>query len=212
MPLSRTVALRFKFRVRFFYMSKTLMCNCNDVSLSTDENENDNKAMVLENLTLQDGIMQSAVFDFTDGQDGDECNDPILIEPLARNGRIEVGLLKTIINVQTKVEWKMECRRILGRKVCTKIPKIYKRDVYLEVYATIRHPTLDQLKKDIELCVKVAVAAALAVGLATGNYAAAAKAFQGALVTCLKTRGVDRASEIKVDISDRTTKGRWRPA
>ncbi|MET3441371.1 hypothetical protein ABIC94_002129 [Variovorax paradoxus] len=92
---------------------------------------------------------------------------------------------------ETKVEWDgLRCR-----------------DVWMEFNGKVSHPDVDSIIGELQDCMGVAVAAAIAAGLV--NLAAAAAAFKEALIACLISKGVEITKDFAAWIDAKTEKGSW---
>lgn len=129
-----------------------------------------------------------------------------------QNQRVTRFNLTTIGNwPETKTEWKTKCAVVFGRRICTDIPKIYKRQCKKTAFVKVRHPTLTGAKKDVEDCINSsALVAAAAAVISKGS--AASAVFELALIECLKAKGASWASSVRVAAGHDSKCGRWKAA
>jgi hypothetical protein len=110
---------------------------------------------------------------------------------------------------ETKTEMVNRCVKIFGKKMCTKIPKIYKRISHLEVIGQISYPQWERIRVAAERCVREAIVAGVAAGAATGAVPAAAAAFEAYIKGCLAAAGKKNLKDLKVGLYTRKTPGPW---
>jgi hypothetical protein len=101
---------------------------------------------------------------------------------------------------QVKTEWENKCVRILGRRICTKVPVLYRRTCTMVVEAEVCWPGDKDIIGAIEDCAKQALAAGVLAGLLTGNLAAATATFTQYLKSCLTSKGIAAASRIRAGL------------
>ncbi len=107
---------------------------------------------------------------------------------------------------ETKTGWKEECRKVFGRKVCTKIPVVQVRKCKLSVFVDVGYPAgeLETVKGCVE---SAALAAAVAAIISSGS--AAVPSFKAALEACLVAKAIKWASGITVASGTDSQCGDW---
>jgi hypothetical protein len=140
-----------------------------------------------------------------------EEGDDTEMEAAASTQKISVALFKIKNWPEFKVEMKDQCRKILGRKVCVKVPQAFQRNCELVAFAEISHPSANKLRSKIEHCARQSVAAGVLAGIYTGNLSAAAGALKAYLIGCLGASGAEQLDKISVKVRTETKCGRWKP-
>lgn len=110
---------------------------------------------------------------------------------------------------ETKTKMILKCKRILGQKVCTKWPQIYKRTSKLSYYLEVSHPNMKDVVDKLEDCVKASITASLITLILSGNIAAAYNVLVPAIKACL-AGSVGDVSKFKFRIYDKKKKGKWK--
>ena len=112
---------------------------------------------------------------------------------------------------ETKTVWKNKCIVKIGGKcrLKTNVPVVYTRKSKLRVIASICLKDADELKREIEDCVKQAIAAGVFAGVLTGNLGAIAAAFTAHLKGCLAAKSVDVA-DLSVRLRQHKKPGKWK--
>jgi hypothetical protein len=113
---------------------------------------------------------------------------------------------------ETKTEWENKCILKVGGKCVTKtkVPIVYHRKSTLKVIARVCLPSEDDLRAEVEQCVKEAIAAGVLAGVVTGNLAAIAAALKSYLVRCLTAKGIQAAEGVRVSLTQRKKRGPWK--
>ena len=124
----------------------------------------------------------------------------------------EMVVLSAKVWPEVKVDWPIKCvLSAFGKcRIKTKVPVAYKRISKLQLIARICVPSEDDLKNDIEDCIKEAVLAGVIVGLGSGSVAPMASALKLYLTTCLSAKGVNAANDLRVDARLSKEPRRWK--
>lgn len=83
------------------------------------------------------------------------------------------------------------------------------RDHWFEFDGVLSHPDLEAILGDVQDCMSVAVAAAIAAGLSVGGLVAITAAFKSALYACLSAKGISWADQITVYVETTEKRGDW---
>lgn len=124
---------------------------------------------------------------------------------------VRVNLFKIKGWPEFKVESKKVCKRVLGRKVCIKVPQAFQRSCELVAYAEIKHPKARTIETKIVKCARQAVGAGVLAGIYTGDLNSAAAALKVYLKSCLAVAGVDQLNSVSVTVRTETKCGGWKP-
>ena len=122
---------------------------------------------------------------------------------------------------EIKVEWRKKCRRILGRRVCFKVPRTWKRNSNYTAMVKVSTGRIDNrdVERALKDCVlqagrKAGVAGALAAFVSGGAGLGVVKqVFVSELKKCLRSKAnefVRIASDIRVELFTKKTTGPWR--
>ena len=124
----------------------------------------------------------------------------------------ETVVLSAKVWPEIKIKWPIKCvLSVLGKcRIKTKVPVTYKRISKLQLITRICVPSEDDLKNDIEDCIKEAVLAGVIVGVGTGSVALIASALKVYLTACLTAKGVEAANNISVDARMSKEPGKWK--
>jgi len=97
------------------------------------------------------------------------------------------------------------------KKVCARVPVAYQRKCEKVLIANICHPKLDEVKADIEECVKGALTATIVEAVIAGDISKAADTFEKTLQACLALKKVQRAQETRVTFNVNSQCDEWHP-
>jgi hypothetical protein len=102
--------------------------------------------------------------------------------------------------------FKLECTKIFGKRVCTKIPTVIHRGCALEAFANICFPA------DIGNAIPTCLASAgllSAISAVVSDGSAAGPTFTESLKLCLATEGLKDANEVSANVGVGKTCGPW---
>ncbi len=107
---------------------------------------------------------------------------------------------------EVKTDFKLQCVKIFGKKICTKVPVIFNRTCTKYAYADVCYPT-GELQEVEDCMVGSALAAAISAVVSSG--AAAGPTFKAALEACLLAKGATWADQITVNAGWDSECGAW---
>lgn len=183
----------------------------------TEEGESEFKfeydEQVLEAAEAEESFSEPALYD------GYYTEEFATLEAARTHRDFKLASVSGVPEVKTVME--KQCVKILGKKVCTRVPVLYRRTSRLTAYARISSGriTNDQVWNSVRSCVVSAAASAgIAAILASsasgpGGIAAAKATFTAALVGCLSAKGEEFAkiaSDIRVDLFTTQEHGDWK--
>ncbi|MCR9255332.1 MAG: hypothetical protein NXI16_04475 [Alphaproteobacteria bacterium] len=140
----------------------------------------------------------------------DEIADEVSMVVMASEQCHRMTLAKIKGWPEVKTEMERQCRRVFGQRICLDVPVLYRRNCEQIIEAEICWPTNVDIVDMVEDCVKQALAAGILAGILTGNLAVAASTLTLYLETCLKAKGVEVASAVRVGLKRRKRCGPWR--
>jgi hypothetical protein len=113
---------------------------------------------------------------------------------------------------ETKIVMKNKCWKVFGKRICTKIPRPYRRSSQLTIFAEVCVPSTfeDGTKKVVTKCAIVAAAASVAVAIASGG-TGALPAFKASFIACLKSQIGPETDLIDYRIATEKETGDWSP-
>ena len=111
---------------------------------------------------------------------------------------------------ETRTVMRSKCWRVFGKKICTDLPTVQKRDCDKRFYVDVYHPDVESISTDIQDCIKISGAAAIAILISTGNIALATTTLKGAMYQCLVAKGVQKMGEFGIGIRVDRRCGSWR--
>ncbi|MEQ8433116.1 MAG: hypothetical protein RIA71_02655 [Oceanicaulis sp.] len=155
-------------------------------------------------------------------ESADSGESPIFLETMQtalESFAVEAAVCKaiTLVSVGGVPEFKTEMTtkcvlRIGGRCVAkADVPVVYRRETKLVAYATVCHPSLNDLIEAVTDCLKQAVGAGVLAGVFTGNPGAVAPALKAYLIACLKVKTGKVLDDFDLSVGTRKESGRWIP-
>lgn len=150
-----------------------------------------------------------------------EVTEEATLQAAARTERVfELASIDGVPEVKTVME--KQCKHVLGKPICIKVPVIYRRTSKLTAYVRISSGLIknDQVWSAVRGCVsEAAVSAGIAGILASyatsgaGGLAAAKATFTATLVGCLRSKGKEFAriaTDLRLDLFTKQEHGDWK--
>lgn len=141
----------------------------------------------------------------------DEIDDEVALLLDAGEACHRFTLLKLNGWPEVKTEFENKCVTLFGKRVCTKLPVVYRRSCELVIEAEVCWPGQAEIVAAVEDCARQALAAGGLAGLLAGNLAAATAAFETYLRGCLAAKGVAASGGVRVGLRRRNHCGPWKP-
>jgi hypothetical protein len=125
------------------------------------------------------------------------------------SGELVVASVKGVPEAKTVME--KQCKKVFGKKVCVKVPVLYRRTSTVQLVLVYKADRLDNtIKRLIGECATWGFGASAAVFSETYSAEAASTAFMPAFEGCIKVNATLKALHIKASLKTKQMSDEWK--